>query len=508
MNKTREQLSKIKAMKKELRQEITEMDYKVDEISLREIDPMAAKRMGNEVCRVRMTLDTRRANKDGRFPVAVWVLWLRQRTYLSMEERLTIEEYYDACNQKARRISDDTRKTRASMDEEFDAIIERIETLMAQGRMSAEYLKGFSLRDRKTLKDFWQDFAGTKSVGAAIEHRSTLKRFFSDMGDKVGFDDLNRDLIETWRDIMLTKGAVSISTANMYLRMLRSVMNEAYRQGYVKHNPSITFHGFKLGICESRRHCFLNVEGWRKIWEFYKSNGEGLKMNNRSRSACLDGVGLALFSYLANGMNAMDMACLKYDEFYYANEGKMMRFVRHKTEKRTATEVVFPVLPEMRAIIERQGLPEKRGGYVFRYMENRPIHTKDEEMRGQWNASKCINQAILMSMREACDALGIRRITATYCRHSFATNLKNAGVPKEYISEAMGHAIRDITDHYLGGYDYDTMRIYNSKLLGNGDDEQGSLSNDSSNPEIRNIADALKYLQGVDKELLKEFLGL
>ena len=58
--------------------------------------------------------------------------------------------------------------------------------------------------------------------------------------------------------------------------------------------------------------------------------------------------------------------------------------------------------------------------------------------------------------------------TSTWCRHSFATNLSHAGgVPKEYISEAMGHSISGgaVTDLYIQTYPLSMQMQFNSKLL-------------------------------------------
>lgn len=52
------------------------------------------------------------------------------------------------------------------------------------------------------------------------------------------------------------------------------------------------------------------------------------------------------------------------------------------------------------------------------------------------------------------------------CRHSFATNLTHAGVPHNYISESMGHAVdNNITNRYIDAYPLSQQMAFNSKLL-------------------------------------------
>ena len=57
--------------------------------------------------------------------------------------------------------------------------------------------------------------------------------------------------------------------------------------------------------------------------------------------------------------------------------------------------------------------------------------------------------------------------TNTWCRHSFGTNLRHAGVEIDYISEAMGHSNGDhvITHIYLDAYPLEKQMEYNSYLL-------------------------------------------
>ena len=88
--------------------------------------------------------------------------------------------------------------------------------------------------------------------------------------------------------------------------------------------------------------------------------------------------------------------------------------------------------------------------------------------------------------------------TPTWCRHSYATNLRDTGVPTEYISTMMGHTMTSgstTTLNYLSRYNMDTMVAYNSKLL-------ADKAEDKKREEI------LEELNGLDTETLATFLKL
>lgn len=58
------------------------------------------------------------------------------------------------------------------------------------------------------------------------------------------------------------------------------------------------------------------------------------------------------------------------------------------------------------------------------------------------------------------------RISGTWARHSFATNLRNAGVDMQYISESMGHSTqKTVTQLYLASYPLHEQFEYNKRLL-------------------------------------------
>lgn len=168
--------------------------------------------------------------------------------------------------------------------------------------------------------------------------------------------------------------------------------------------------------------------------------------------------------YLGDGQNLADTLRLTYDGMYTASKGKRLHFLRHKTMDRneSASEVIFPVTPELQKIIDKYGNKPEQGKRVFPIMSE--LTTPDKEV---WVIQR-YNRYIREHMEKVAELLGMeQRPSATWARHSFATNLNNSGmVPYKYISDSMGHSgSGDITANYIGAYPLETMLEYNWYML-------------------------------------------
>jgi len=168
--------------------------------------------------------------------------------------------------------------------------------------------------------------------------------------------------------------------------------------------------------------------------------------------------------YLGDGQNLADTLRLRYDEWYFSSKHRQLRFYRHKTHDRNekASEVIFPITPELQRIIDEYGNEPRRGRRVFSILNE--LLSPEQEVE----ALKRYNRYIREHMGKIAAILGLeQRPSPTWARHSFATNLNNSGmVPYKYISDSMGHSSSgDITSNYIGAYPLEKMLQYNHYLL-------------------------------------------
>lgn len=451
---------------------------------------------------VRMVLDTKhRADSNGCRLVVVRIIKEGRSLYVSANERFTEKDFEDICQAEANNTKKykDVRKRLGGV---FDRVCGKVKELVDDDDFTFENFKRkyYNLIDpnETTIYSLWRDVAADRSAGTEDSYLNALNRFIADMGKKVIFQDVDAKFIGTWKDRM-TDAGLSKTTANIYLRALRVVLNAAIEQGYVKSDTKTLFKKMQIGgknSFNSRKHEYLDVQAWRKLWAFYQSVGEGNEVYAAWRSDYkrnnMEALGLMLFMYLGAGFNLADLLRLRYDDFYFSHGKEMFRFQRKKVAGRTDAEVVFPILPEMRVILDRQGEKEERSGLVFGYLKDKLGRIDEREER---RLCALINSTIRARMKNVAKAVGLKvEPSPTWCRHSFATNLIQAGVPKDYVSASMAHSSgsSDITDNYIERYSREQMVEYNSRLL--------------ANPAERDKERLKALLRGMSAEQINELL--
>lgn|SRR5574344_325500 len=450
-----------------------------------------------------MMLDKRKHGRGSKedYPLCIRITKNRQSYYLNLDERFTSDRFSTLCmyeaDTKSRRESEARNKLRIK----FNSIEDTIKDLAGDGsdNTNSFTFEDFKIRyynlsysDEVTIYSLWLEVMKDKSVGTAESYGTARKKFISDMGNNVKFEDINRSFIERWQRKM--SSSVSKTTVSIYLRTLRVVLNEAHDRGLIGIDVRSLFKKLSIGgrnSYNSRKHEYLTVDTWAKLWEFYRTKGRGNKIAKtwweEYHANIMDSLGLMLFMYLADGMNLRDVLSLRYDDFYFSHKKSEMRFSRHKTAGRASSEVVFPILPEMQTILSRQARKAVPGGLVFDYLRDCIGNEKEEHRQ-----TGLINHVIRDRMKLVSKALGLDvNPTPTWARHSFATNLIQAGVPKDYVSASMAHVDNGTTDNYVDHYSNSQMIQYNSLLL--------SKKDDSSN--------LLEQLRGLSSEQLEELLN-
>lgn len=424
-----------------------------------------------------LTIDHRKMNIGDELqelPVVIRVASHGHRAFLPTGRRMTLASFDELCAINANPRS----KRRHEEVEYFRGVMERAkglcEELEAGNAFSLDVLKDrFSGKtgESDTINGIWEAVMCEKLQKGKAKtndnYRSALRRFTADMGKAVSFARVSNSFVREWRNKMIA-GGLSSTTASIYLRILRVVVNVCIDSGLIQGTSKALFKGTEISKSNRRTGEFLDADTMQRLYDFWlageASDDEGKELfAPREKRALFRDLGYFLFTYLAGGMNAADMVNLRYNNHYQSSKGTEFLFARRKTagNSQDGSIVIFPIdLPPVQELLKRLANEPKPDGYVFPIMNGRESDVQEVEKIHKTNAN------MRKALRKLCPLAGLSDTpTATWARHSFATNLSNAGVPTEYIDTAMGHAGNRVINFYLGRCPHDKMVEYNSNLL-------------------------------------------
>jgi len=248
---------------------------------------------------------------------------------------------------------------------------------------------------------------------------------------------------------MLAKGK-SLTTVGVYLRNLRTLFNQAISNNIVKESK------YPFGKTKYQIPSGVNVKKALEkndIIKIFKYEAEDMSYEALAKD-------IWIFSYLCSGINICDILRLKDENL---DETRII-FIRKKTSGSSRRNHLKPVLvrrnPAINAIIKKwRTLPSNSGPHIF------PILNGVEDQEKEYLIIKQFTKLVNKHMNKIAKEVGIDKKVTTYtARHSFATILKRAGAPIEYISESLGHSNLKVTENYLDSFDDDTIDKYSKEL--------------------------------------------
>ncbi|MCH5306215.1 MAG: site-specific integrase [Rikenella sp.] len=389
-------------------------------------------------------LDTRRAKKNGLYPVKIQVIHKRIQRYYSTGKELSEEEWARLSRTHSRKLIE----IRSDLAGSFDRIKRAIQELLDRDAFSFEALNRLLGRCSETLNAFFthriETLRSEQRIGNMLWYSNVLKAIERFSSGPVPIESITVHWLRRYEQFLRTeqKSAVTIS---MHLRAIRAILNEARRTGRLRdtHYP---FGKGKFEIQEGEgRKIALNIKQIEQIVHY----SDGSRMTAFYRD-------LWLFIYLCNGINVADLIKLKFSNIV---DGEVC-FVRQKTEHTTRKrrEIRAALTEEMRAILQRWGNPAEENNYLFPFLNG--DETAVELKSKTQNLTRCINRR----MHRIGQALGIGNISTYTARHSFATILKQRGANITYISESLGHNDLKTTACYLACFEKEE-RLRNACLL-------------------------------------------
>lgn len=394
---------------------------------------------------VSVLLDTRTVNKEGTYPVKIKVYFQGKPKYyptgICMSTKEELEEVLESKSKKNIEIQDIIGK-------ELSRILKNVDILVERGTFSFSNLNnmlgkniGGSLNEMISAKI--KELENEEKFGTSAFYKGTLSLLKRYMKHDVPIKEVTVEWLNGLEKFILK--TANQTTVAMNMRNIRAIMNIAKQVGVIRESD-YPFGRGKYQIKEgSGKKKALNKKQLKAIAEY----SDGSMTTEFYRD-------LWLFIYFCNGLNVADLISLKFSDI----QNDEISFIRKKTKDRTrdVKRIYAAITPEMYSIINKWGNDPKKSVYIFPFLK--PGDSAWEHEKKKKNLTKLINKR----MKMIGEKLNLGKITTYVARHTYATVLRNEGVPISIISPMLGHSSVTTTEIYLADLESE-YRAKNASLL-------------------------------------------
>jgi len=408
--------------------------------------------------------------KNGANPIVLRVTKNRQRKFISLNLSANPNQWNEEYSQfkKDKRINPDYEKNNTFISTQLlkaKDVIDEFDRNKIDWTLN-QFEEAFLNRSKKgKVKPFFENLIKTLKetdhTGNAICYQRTLDmlELFDKNFDNKLFSEIDIKYIRALDTFMQmpretiytsTKGnkrtvqrkGCSGNTRRIYFKSLRSALNMAIE---AKEASPTTYPfgkgGFEVAkLGEETEKRYLPSEYLVKI----KTTSSEKKVNEYARK-------LFLFSYFCYGMSFVDMARLTPENIKRYENGLYIVYKRHKTKNSQGAKAInIKLSEELKTLInELSELKKPVDNYLL------PIVTI-ENLTGEklYNHLKTRLKKLNSYLDGLADEFGISDINLTsyVSRHTMAMSLQNNEVPREVISQILGHKDLKTTNTYLDSF--------------------------------------------------------
>ena len=392
--------------------------------------------------------DTRRVVGENTYPVKIRVRYKRDRKDYPTGKRLTEWEWNELPKTKSTKLIAIRKEIQTSFKIINDVVLDLFNAdNFTFDALNIRLSKGLSHTINTAFKAKINNLESEGRVGTQMYYNTVLNSITIFKSDGIKFSDITSEWLRSYEKHLLKEGK-TYTTVGIYMRAIRAIINEAKRSGLIKESQyPFGKNKYEIPTGEGRKLA-LTMQQIKAVITF----SDGLETTECYRD-------LWFFSYLCNGINFADLLKLKYSNIV----GDEICFYRQKTIRtsKVKREIRAMITPEMQAIIDRWGNPDKRqNNYIFQYLTGN--ETPMQEKKIILDVTKRTNKRL----KKIGAAVGIEGLTTYAARHSYATVLKRSGANIAFISESLGHNDLKTTENYLASFEKEE-RMKNAALLTN-----------------------------------------
>lgn len=389
-------------------------------------------------------------NKKNEFPVILRIVKDRKSKLISLGMLCEKEDWDSKKNEFKKTYANASQRNRVLLKLQEKALkiidefaLDDIDFTLNQFETKFRGRKSSSV----TVSEFWKekinDFIKAGRIGNSKPYKDTYNSFFKFHKNKnILFREVTPAFLDKY-ETFLRSNNNSNGGIGIKMRTIRALYNYAIKSGIVdeKYYP---FKIYKISKFKAKGVKKALIRDEMKLMEAIDTQKYPHLINTKN---------YLVFSYYMGGMNFVDMMKLKWDNI----QGDRIQYIRSKTKGKFTVKMLEPV-KQIIAYYKAQNRPTK---YVF------PILLKEDLTPIQIDNRKHKTlRRFNKQLKEIAEIQGLEQnVTSYVIRHSFATNLKFAGISTDVIGKSMGHADVSITQAYLKEFKDDIIDDAMSKLL-------------------------------------------
>ena len=389
--------------------------------------------------------------RDGLYPICLRITKNRKLKYISLD----IYAREDQWNDEVARFKKDMRVN--PNHEKYNALLNHYEE--RKDKMVRQFIEN---RVDWTLNQFEEQFLGvskrgkvhdyflkhikilkeTNHIGNAKAYERTLHvlgKYDKKIKERL-FMEVDLKYVNAF-NVALEKDGCCGNTRKYYLKTLRALINKAIKDN----EASATTYpfgngGFEISSLEeeTRKRYLLSAD----LLLVKNSRQDDYTMEYTRR--------LFLFSYYCFGISFIDMATLADRSIEKLETGEHIVYKRQKIKNQKGVKPVkIPVTETIREILDwfKANTPLV-GNYLV------PVITKDYRGEQLYNHIRSRYVRYNKNLKKLGKILGIERpLTSYVSRHTMAMTLQNQSVPREVISQVLGHNNLETTNVYLDSFE-------------------------------------------------------
>ncbi len=402
---------------------------------------------------VSVVLRKEKTNSKGEHPVFLRITHLRKHKYLSLSSYCSLQ-LWDEKKQRPKRQHEHFHEMSALTNTRFSECEKIIFELEKEGQPYSleeifNRLNFFRKKQQTTVLEYFQEtidkLKNEGRLGYAEVFYSTRNylRSFRD-GKDFFFSDINLQFLTKF-DAYLTIRGLKPNAAFVPVRTFKTLLNYAKKEGLAakEFDPFKDFSFTKYRKDKPIKRA-ISRDDIRKIDTL--STTEGSMQFHAQK--------MFMFIFYSAGINFIDLAYLRFENI----SANRLTYVRRKTKEQIVVNLLEPALEIIKYY--KINHPNK-AGYVFPILNERHITAESKDNRVTKmlkNVNRCLKELAQLADIQA-------KVTTYVGRHSFATSLRNAGVPTAIISQALGHESESVTKAYLASFESDVMEEAMRKLL-------------------------------------------